>query len=259
MDKTSLGDRMKAYENIERKYLTRRLPTIIRIDGCHFHSYTRKFEKPFDQSFLSCMRGTAQMLCENIMGAKLAYTQSDEISLLLTDDDALETDAWFGKNLQKIVSVSAAMATTFFNGFVKDKVKLGITSEGLESAYYENIAAFFDARAFVLPHAEVLNYFVWRQQDCIRNAIQMVGHTNFSQKELTHKSCKDIEEMLARKGVGMENYLLAERRGVCIRKKDFARPTPEGEWTHSNVWAPDYAIPIFHESPDYINDLVYHR
>jgi hypothetical protein len=31
MTNDSLGDRMKAYENIERKYLTKRFPLIVRV------------------------------------------------------------------------------------------------------------------------------------------------------------------------------------------------------------------------------------
>ena len=102
MDKTSLGDRMKSYEHAELHLLTRRAPLIVRLDGVHFHSFTKGFERPFDISFLTCMRNTMLHLCENIMGAKLGYTQSDEITLLITDDDTIETDAWFGKIFRKL-------------------------------------------------------------------------------------------------------------------------------------------------------------
>ena len=99
MDKTSLGDRMKAYENIERRYLTRREPLIVRLDGVHFHSFTKGFERPFDVSFLTCMRNTMLRLCENIMGAKLAYTQSDEITILITLGDGDGTAEAYGCDL----------------------------------------------------------------------------------------------------------------------------------------------------------------
>ena len=111
---------MKDYENIERRYLTRRAPLIIRLDGVAFHSYTKGFERPFYRPFRAAMEQTMLLLCEGIMGCKLGYTQSDEISLLLTDDDTIETQPWFGKNLQKIVSVSASMATYYFNRVVKN-------------------------------------------------------------------------------------------------------------------------------------------
>lgn len=260
MDKTSLGDRMKAYENIERKYLTRRLPVIVRVDGKSFHNFTRGFDKPFDSALMSCMQRTAYFLCRNIMGAKLAYTQSDEISLLLTDDDTLDTDAWFGKNLQKIVSVSAAMATNFFNTAVRYKVESGLASDGLAAAYNDEKLAIFDARAFTLPHDEVLNYFVWREQDSTRNSIQMVGYANFSQKELYGKSCNEIQDMLmTQKGINWNDFTTSEKRGTCVIKKNHPVLTPDGELTMRGEWSFDFDIPIFNRSPEYINNLVYHR
>ena len=111
----ALGIRMKGYEHVEKRELTRRMPTIIRIDGCHFHSYTKRMEKPFDRDLFDAMIKTSIELCKNISGAKLAYTQSDEISILLTDYDNLDTQPWFGKSVQKLASVSASIATAAFN------------------------------------------------------------------------------------------------------------------------------------------------
>lgn len=249
MDKTSLGDRMKEYENVERRYLTRRQPLVVRIDGCHFHSFTKDFERPFDASFLACMRATAEALCENIMGAKFAYTQSDEISLLLTDDDSIETQAWFGKNLQKIVSVSAAMATSFFNAAMKERVDCDpLVSEGLRKAYASKHLAVFDARAFVLPREEVNNYFLWRQRDCERNSIQSVAHTYFPQKELIGLSCDDLQNKLfTERGINWNTFLPAYKRGAAILKKP------------GTGWVIDINIPRFNECPEYIENLVYHR
>ena len=114
--KDSLGDRMKRnYEDRYRIYLTRRTPVIIRIDGKAFHSFTKGLNRPYDMVLKQSMWETAKDLCENIMGCQLAYIQSDEISLLLTDYRKLTTEAWFDYNLQKICSVSASMATRAFN------------------------------------------------------------------------------------------------------------------------------------------------
>ena len=110
MKYNSLGDRMKGYENISRIYLTKRSPVIIRIDGKAFHSFTKGFLRPFDNILMETMAETAKFLAQNISGCKLAYTQSDEISLLLTDYETNETQPWFENNLQKLVSVSASMA-----------------------------------------------------------------------------------------------------------------------------------------------------
>ena len=114
--KDSLGDRIKGhYENRFRHHLPRRSYTILRVDGKAFHTYTRGCERPFDFALMEDMDFTAKAMCEQIQGCKLAYVQSDEISLVLTDFDTLQTDAWFDGNIQKMVSISAAIATAEFN------------------------------------------------------------------------------------------------------------------------------------------------
>lgn len=45
----------------------------------------------------------------------------------------------------------------------------------------------FDARAFNIPEFEVVNEFIWRQQDCTRNSIQSVGHANFQIRKCIRK------------------------------------------------------------------------
>ena len=262
MTKDSLGDRIKGYENVERKYLTRRAPMIIRIDGVHFHSYTKDFERPFYEPFRQAMAHTMLDLCKHISGCKLGYTQSDEITLLVTDDDTLETQPWFGKNLQKIVSVSAAMATYYFDRNVISVVANYITNHEQDKNAIKYIhklckahekMAVFDARAFCVPREEVLNVFEWRQQDCIRNAIESVGHTYFSQKQLQGKSCNEIKEMLANMyGIIFDDYPAWCKRGVCAKRVPKEIQTPEGEWITRVKWDLDYDIPIFHEQPHYV-------
>jgi len=40
-DNSDLAIRMKGYENVQRNYLTGRMPVLIRVDGKSFHTYTR--------------------------------------------------------------------------------------------------------------------------------------------------------------------------------------------------------------------------
>ena len=110
--KDALGDRMKEYyENRSKTYLTRRTPVILRLDGKAFHSLCAHLHKPYDEIFHNTMNDTLLYLCKNIQGCKLGYTQSDEITLLLKDDDKLTTDAWFDYSVQKMCSIAASMAT----------------------------------------------------------------------------------------------------------------------------------------------------
>ena len=81
-----LGTRMKTYyEEIPKIKLMRRTPVAIRIDGKAFHTFTRGFQKPFDEVLIKSMQETMKYLCENIQGCVLGYTQSDEITLILQD------------------------------------------------------------------------------------------------------------------------------------------------------------------------------
>lgn len=281
MDRTTLGDRMKNnYENITRYYLTRRMPVIIRLDGRSFHTFTRGFKKPFDDILVSTMQDTMKYLCENIQGCVLGYTQSDEISLVLTDYAELTTDAWFGNNLQKMCSVSASMATLAFNKFFSGRVQefmydccddLGGQVIPEKKNEYHNAAkvyfnkfnaAMFDSRVFTIPKEEVCNYLIWRQQDATRNSIQSVGQANFSQKELHGKSCNNIQDMLMlQKGINWNDYSTTLKRGSCCIKADdsLAEYDEVGNicgYTERSKWVIDNEIPIFTEDRNYVEKLI---
>lgn len=205
--KDSLGDRMKDfYENRTKTYLPRRTYTIIRIDGKAFHTYTRGLKRPFDERLISDMDETACYLCENIQGAKLAFVQSDEISILLTDFDKLQTDAWFDGNVQKITSISASLATAKFNELRSNKIAL------------------FDSRVFTIPSAiEVGNYLIWRQQDTVRNSISSVAQSLYSSKELHGMNSDRMQEMCFQKGVNWNDFPIKYKRGRLIIKEYFER------------------------------------
>lgn len=196
------------YESRSKTFLTRRTPAIIRVDGKAFHTYTKGLNKPFDNDLIEDMNYTAINLCNNIQGAKLAYVQSDEISILLTDYDTLQTDAWFNYNVQKICSVSASMATAYFNSKrASDKL------------------AFFDARIFNIPREEVSNYFLARQKDCIKNSIGSVAQSLYSSKELNCKNQNEQQEMIFSQGVNWNDFSSDLKRGRTFTKgfKGFQR------------------------------------
>ena len=277
MDKTSLGDRMKNnYENVNRFYLTRRMPVIIRMDMKAGHTFTRGMKKPFDDIFVKTMQETMKYLCENIQGCVLGYTQSDEVSLVLTDYAELTTNAWFGNNLQKMCSVSASMATLAFNKAFNDNIVGYIDSHfdadcdvAKDLAEYTKIlinarnkGAMFDSRVFTIPKEEVCNYFIWRQQDATRNSIQSVGQANFSQKELHGKSCSNIQDMLmTQKGINWNDYATTLKRGSCCIKVDDSLTEYDEVgnicgYTQRSKWVIDNEIPIFSQDRNYVEKLI---
>lgn len=281
MDKTTLGDRMKNnYENVNRFYLTRRMPVIIRVDMRAGHTFTKGMNKPFDDVFVKTMQETMEYLCENIQGCVLGYTQSDEISLVLVDYAELTTDAWFGNNLQKMCSVSASMATIAFNKFFSGRVQEFMYDccdefgddvlpekqndyELAHNVYFKKFnAAMFDSRVFTIPKEEVCNYLIWRQQDATRNSIQSVGQANFSQKELHGKSCNNIQDMLMiQKGINWNDYATTLKRGSCCIKVDdgLTEYDETGNicgYTQRSKWIIDNEIPIFSQDRNYIEKLI---
>ncbi len=232
--KDSLGDRMKEfYENRTRTFLPRRTYTIIRIDGKAFHTYTRGLTRPFDWNLVNDMDETAKYLCENIQGAKFAFVQSDEISILLTDFNELNTSAWFDGNIQKMTSISASLVTAKFNELRPNKLAL------------------FDSRVFTIPTAiEVENYMIWRQQDTVRNSISSVAQSLYSHRELNGKNTNQMQEMCFNKGVNWNDFDPKLKRGRLIVKETYEKNN-----STRTRWV-SVAPPIFTQEREIFNDLI---
>ena len=259
MSGDSLGDRMKTYEDAFRTHLPIRMPVILRIDGKAFHSYTKGCERPFDKNLVDVMDLTAKYLCENVQGTQIAYVQSDEISLFLNNFKDIDTQSWFDNNLQKMVSVSAAMASAIFtanSGKIWAPKLLGRP----EGDFIK--PAFFDARAWVLPKEEVCNYFLWRQQDATRNSVQMLARSLYSHKECTDKNNSELQEMIFQKGINWNDQPTSQKRGRFIVKKTFSeeavnQKTGEKIPCIRSRWVVDNEIPIFSQDRDYIQQYIY--
>lgn len=265
-----LGIRMKTfYEQIPQTKLMRRTPVAIRIDGKAFHTFTRGFQKPFDEVLIKSMQATMKYLCENIQGCVLGYTQSDEITLILVDYKNLNSCAWFDYEVQKMCSIAASMATMAFNKAFEKNVDSfdlyrydgneydSFDNYKLSNIYYSAIerGAMFDARVFNIPKEEVTNLIYWRQLDATRNSIQMVGQANFSHKELQNKSCNQIQDMLmVQKGINWNDLPVNQKRGSCCIKK---LCEDLNESMMRTYWYIDNNIPIFKGTDrEYIDKLI---
>lgn len=224
----SLGDRMKRqYEDRTRFMLPRRTFTILRVDGKAFHTFTRHCQKPYDAHLAGALDEAAAELCREAQGSCFAYVQSDEISVLLTDFATITTEAWFDGNIQKIVSVAASCVTAAFN-----------TSYGGD--------ALFDCRAFTIPDPiEVENYFIWRQQDAVRNSIQGLAQAHFGQKQLHGLNVNELQELLFReKGINWNDLPVNQKRGRVVRYVEGGR------------WRVDSEPPTFTQDRAYLRALI---
>ena len=220
-DGLDIGDRMKRFESVTELHLPRRIPVIVRVDGRAFHTFAKNsFGKRWSSEFVESMIAVAKAVISDIQGCNFCYCQSDEISFLLTDYKTVKSEAWFGYDLRKVVSISAAMASAVFSRLCGQNVC-------------------FDSRAFSIPKDEVTNYFVWRQIDAIRNAVSMAVREYYTQKELNNRSCKDMQDLLLQKGINFDDYPTIRKRGFCIIEKDV-----------------DFNIPIFTTNRSYIERFV---
>lgn len=272
--KDELGTRMKEfYEDRTRIFLSRRTYTIIRIDGRAFHTYTRGLKRPFDEGLIEDMDATACYLCKNIQGAKFAFVQSDEISILLTDFEKNTTDAWFDGNIQKMASIAASMATSKFNElrkirrfkeisnfFIRQTAEEFYKSRtiSLMEEIFDIKLAEFDARVFTIPSkVEVENYFIWRQQDTVRNSISSVAQSLYSHNELNGKNTNEMREMIFQKGINWNDYAPKYKRGRFIEKVAVKKSTPilepyiKDAMSVRNVWT-SIEPPIFTQDREFL-------
>lgn len=272
----TLSDRMKEYELNTQTKLIKKLPVIIRLDGRSFSKFTKGFDKPFDVDLSEIFQKVALELRKEIENAKFIYSQSDEISILLTDWDHTKEldggriDTWYDYRIQKIVSVASAIATAKFNEYlyeleqyyeklsedsslrvVNNKIVCVDTDyckERYKLLKRKLFKATFDARVFNLPQDEVVNYFIFRQQDALRNSISSFARKYYSTKQLTGINNPTKIEMV-KKDFGIdfnEDTSQLQKVGFTIITNLKAKDTEKDKFEL------DINIPIFKDNRDYI-------
>jgi tRNA(His) guanylyltransferase len=220
-----IATRMKSYENDER------LPkgaVIIRVDGKGFHTWTKaiKAKKPFDNVVHKCMLHATQKLASEIQGFKIAYTQSDESTFMLSNLEEKE-GAWFDYKVQKLASVSASIFTNAFN----DEYDFYCNFAG-----YAGVPALFDARAFSIPVEDAANNFVWRQQDWARNSVQMLGRAYISHKDMQGLNSQKVLNILKEKyAVDWHSLEDWERFGTFVVPDDVMFLTPSVPMNYDEI------------------------
>lgn len=212
----SLGDRMKFYEQEfgrSSAYLMPLVPGIIRLDGRAFHTFTKDLTRPFDEGFVALMDETTKALVEET-DACIGYTQSDEITLVLYTR-FYNQHRYFDGRINKINSLLASRASQIFANGLKQYIPL-------KAGQYPQ----FDCRCFSVPtREEGVNAILWREQDAVRNSIQMLGQAHFSQEQLQNKNCNEIQEMLfSEHGINWDKLAPRLKRGGYFQKKIVETP-----------------------------------
>ena len=248
-DRNSLASRMKRYETSYNIQLPPSGYIIIRLDGKQFSKYTKNLIKPFDEDFSTTMDKTTETLCE-FFNPNLAYTQSDEISLVLSNFNKNNEMMYDGK-LQKLVSISASITSGTFNKLrMLDVFGNNITAEDILDFKLGD----FDSRVFLIPdYQDVYNYFVWRQLDCERNSINMAHYSAFgSEKGINKSSSQKQDDLMLDANINWNNFPIKYKRGVVIKKESYTKSID----VERKRWVTDYKTPIFTKNPDYLCNLI---
>ena len=235
MNRDNLGDRIKMYEKLNSQILMPKVPVILRLDGKSFHNLTRNYDKPWDMGFVEAIQKTTLYLCERIQGCQFGYCQSDEISILLQDNNKYSTTLFFNGKVQKICSVAASMASVVFNKYLN-----------------RDTEAVFDCRAFNIPEHEVVNSFLWRQQDCSINSIQMLSRANFTHKECHKKNTSQLQDMLMTKQINWNDTPTHLKRGTAVKRSNPVESIVDGKTVEVRNWEIDEEMPILSQDRDYI-------
>lgn len=212
--KDGLGDRMKGYETAagaEQRLLSG-LPVVVRLDGKAFHTFTRGLNRPYDQRLSELMTSTMGKLVD-LTNARIGYTQSDEITLIL-QAAGLTSEIYFSGRVFKMLSVLAAECSVLFNRAMPLYLPEKATDRPV-----------FDCRVFNVPtRAEAVNALIWRQQDATRNAISMAAQSEFSPKQLHGISCNQMQEMLFQKRkINFNDYPVFFKRGTFVQRRTVVR------------------------------------
>jgi tRNA(His) 5'-end guanylyltransferase len=222
MEFKSLEDRMVYYEKLYDYRLPYHGHVIVKVDGRSFSKRIRKkLDRPFDGGFISDMNSVAVYLCRNVMNARFAFVQSDEISIYLCDFENRTNSSFFDNRLSKLHSIIASMTTGEFNR-LRILRNLSKSENGLITLEkpFE-----FDCRAFAVPSRnDVYGFFLWRQNDCIRNAMLMIANSCMSSREMHGKKFQELDDAVFLKTGGrFADYPAGQQRGRFITKveRDF--------------------------------------
>ncbi|MEU5995629.1 tRNA(His) guanylyltransferase Thg1 family protein [Spirillospora sp. NPDC047418] len=205
-----LESRMRAREWFHSLTLLPGAWTVVRVDGRSFSRFTEtRFDKPFDARFSTLMADTAQALLSDL-GGRYAYTESDEISVVLDPSFDL-----FGREVEKLVSLSASIATAAFTHAAGEPVA-------------------FDSRIWMgTTLDEVVDYLSWRQADAARCALNGWCYWTLrnegrsarqATRELERTSVSAKNELLYARGINFNDVPAWQRRGVGLRWESYEKP-----------------------------------
>lgn len=236
----TLEEKCKALRATTDYRLPKKTYVMVAIDGKNFSRLIKNnYEKPFDNRFIGMMNEVAIYVCKNVQGCKFAYTQSDEITFVITDFETEEASPFFDYRLCKMLSIIPSLATAKFNQLVTlNLLDTPCSQEDMKQMIADMSLAQFDCKVWDAQNFNnVFAYLLWRQIDCIRNSKQQAAQTYLSHKELMGKHTDEqVQMLLDKKGINWNDYSDDKKYGRFIYKEQVEKPLPNGEMCLRNVW-----------------------
>ena len=208
--KDALGTAVKALEAVESDRAAGRGDVIVaRLDGRAFHTFVHVAHcaKPFDDALTAAMIETARQLVEE-QGARVAYVQSDEISLLFPPPAGERGEHPFGGRYQKLASTLASAATAY----------LSLACRVCGVPVPSHVVATFDCRVFATDRAGATAAFAWRELDCVTNAVSSVARHVLGHAAMHKKGTAALLAAVAAADVDFSAYPAANRSGTYVRR-----------------------------------------
>lgn len=211
---------MKEYERRETDHRFMPFaPVIARMDGRSFSNWTAGLERPFDKDLSQVMiEVTRRLVAES--GARIGYTQSDEITLILLVDE-IDRKMMFDGKAQKLCSILASMTTSFFMLECMARKDSELAARALRGPQ-------FDARVFQVPtRFEAANAVLWREIDCRKNSISTAARVTHEHRELQGMNGPQMIEMMASRGFDFHACPDFFKRGSFLQARTRTEPLPD--------------------------------
>jgi len=260
----NLKEKCEYYRSLTDYKLMSNSYVLVMVDGhCFSKMIKNKFDKPFDDEFINMMNETAKYLCEQVQGVKFAYTQSDEISLLITDFDTPVTDAYFSFRLCKMQSLIAALATAKFNQlYAIHNIGKEVSGGSNKIELKKTIPlCTFDCKVWTVPNAnDAYAWFLYRQTDCIKNSKAQTAQTYLPHKQLVGLTADDmIAKLKDEQNIDWYEFVNGKKYGRLIRKVETPMEKDLSNGLHieyiRNVWTP-VEITDLREDGSQVRDLI---
>lgn len=243
-----LRTRIESYQEATDYKLLNKVPIIICINGKNFSKATQLLNKPYDPKFAETILSTTLKLCNDVEGALFAFQFNDEIVIISRNDQNSDTNPWYDNKLQKLCSVTSALATMHFNKYA-NSLNLDMIGDPI-----------FTSQIFAVPTiAEAINTIIYKQQQNFHISVQSV-----CLYELIKKFDKNtIREMLTGLSIDEKINLLSQECNTdfnsypeFFRRGTAAYKVPKiVDGISKHKWYLDSELPIFTKDQAFLSNI----